>query len=62
MAGGPISSREALSEMQSTLGAELEPWNPFDGLNVASNAVPTQWAGQEWRFAAALGACLGGLE
>lgn len=62
MAGGPISSREALSEMQSTLGAELEPWNPFDGLNVASNAVPTQWTGQEWRFAAALGACLGGLE
>lgn len=61
MSGGMVSSREALSEMQSALGAELHAWNPFEGLKTDTDLVPAQWAGQEWRFAAAAGACLGGF-
>jgi Tfp pilus assembly PilM family ATPase len=56
--GGLVVSRDSLEEMRSAMGLEVKTWNPFDGLNVAANAIPENLNGQEWRFTAAVGACL----
>ncbi len=62
--GGVVLSRDSLDEMRSSLGIEIESWNPFeiDSLTVAPDAIPEHLKGQEWRFSAAVGACISTFE
>ena len=60
--GGIVSSKNCMEEMRVALGLEIESWDPFEGLNVASGAIADDLKGQEWRFVSAIGACLGTLE
>lgn len=62
VSGGLVVSRDLMDEIKSSMGIELEVWNPFDGLTVTQGAVPENFAGQEWRFSAAVGACLSTFE
>lgn len=43
-------------------GLPATVWNPFDGLTLAADALPARLRGEECRFAAAVGAALGGLQ
>lgn len=60
--GGLARARDAVEEIRSSMEVELESWNPFEGFVVAKDAIPPELAGQEWRLAAAAGACLGAFE
>jgi Tfp pilus assembly PilM family ATPase len=60
--GGLAKSRDAAEEIRAAMDVELQSWNPFEGLTLAKDAIPAGLAGQEWRLAAALGACLGTFE
>lgn len=62
VSGGLIVSRDSLDEMKSSMGVDIDFWNPFDGLTVMPDAVPENLKGQEWRFPAAVGACLATFE
>ncbi len=62
IAGGLVVSRDAIAELNSAMGIEILTWNPFAGLNMAPDAMDEKFKGQEWRFAAALGACLATFE
>lgn len=62
VSGGLSRSRDAVEDIRSSMDVELEPWSPFQGLTVAKDALPEELVGQEWRLAAATGACLGVLE
>jgi Tfp pilus assembly PilM family ATPase len=62
ISGGLSRSRDAVEDIRSSMDVELEPWSPFQGLTVAKDALPDELVGQEWRMAAATGACLGVLE
>lgn len=62
VSGSLVSSRNSMEEMRVALGLEVESWNPFDGINVEDGAIAENLKGQEWRFVAAVGACLGTLE
>jgi Tfp pilus assembly PilM family ATPase len=62
VSGGLIVSRDSLDEMTSAMGVEIAFWNPFDGLEVAPDAIPDNLSGQEWRFSAAIGAGLATFE
>ena len=55
-------AQDSIDEMRTGLGIPVEFWNPFDGLTVGSGAVPDEFVGQEWRFAAAVGACVATFE
>lgn len=60
--GGLVVSRDSLDEMTSSLEVEVDAWNPFESINVPAGALPADFAGQEWRFSAAVGACLATFE
>jgi len=60
--GGLALSHDSLAEIKSSMEIDVTAWNPFENLNVADRALPKDLAGQEWRFAAAVGACLGTFE
>jgi Tfp pilus assembly PilM family ATPase len=62
ISGGLVVSRDLVDEMKSSMGIEVTGWNPFDELGIAAGALPENFAGQEWRFAAAVGACLATFE
>ncbi len=62
ISGGLSKSRDALEDIRASMDVELATWNPFDGLSVAKDAMPEDLVGQEWRLAAATGACLGVLQ
>ncbi|MDI6775050.1 MAG: pilus assembly protein PilM [Verrucomicrobiota bacterium] len=62
VAGNFGTSKDMLEEMRTALGIELISWNPLEGLTIAPGAAPENLAGQEWRLAAAVGACLADLE
>jgi Tfp pilus assembly PilM family ATPase len=62
VSGALIVSRDAIEEIRSSMGLTVETWNPFEGLTMSSGALPENLAGQEWRFAAAVGACLATFE
>ena len=62
VSGGLSQASGALNELASMLGTETAPWSPLDQLSVASGAIPEELVGQEWRFTAAIGACLATLE
>lgn len=62
--GGITLSRDSLDEMRSSLGVEIDSWNPFDieSITIEPDAIPENLKGQEWRFSAALGACISTFE
>ncbi|MCE9614995.1 MAG: pilus assembly protein PilM [Lentisphaerae bacterium] len=60
--GGLSRSHDAVEEIRSSMDVELETWNPFEGLTLAKDAIPPELVGQEWRLAAAVGACLATFE
>ena len=62
ISGSAAKSRDVIGELRTALELDIENWDPFDGLNVADDAIPEQLKGQEWRFASAIGACLGTFE
>lgn len=62
VSGGLVVSRDSLDEMRRSLGLEVELWNPFHSLTIMPGAIPDELAGREWRFSAAVGACLGTFE
>ena len=59
VAGGLGLSAFWRQSLRDLLGLTVETWNPFEGLAVAPGAIPAALAGQEIRFAAAVGAGLG---
>jgi len=61
LSGGTSLSRYWLEEIRNATGVDSELWNPFGGLQMADGAYPAELAGQEPRFAAAVGVCLGAL-
>ena len=62
LSGGTNLSMYWSEEIRNAAGVESEFWNPFGDLRMADGAYPADLAGQEPRFAAAVGACLGVLE
>ncbi|MBN2302427.1 MAG: pilus assembly protein PilM [Lentisphaerae bacterium] len=62
VAGGLVVSKDSLDEIRSSMELEVATWNPFDGMNMATDAIPRELVGQEWRFTAAVGACLATFE
>lgn len=62
LAGGLAASRDTQNEVNSAMGVAVESWNPFAGITVAPDAVPEALKGQEWRFAASVGACMATFE
>jgi Tfp pilus assembly PilM family ATPase len=62
VSGGVLNSRGFVRELTTALEVEIATWNPFEGLTVNADALPPELAGQEWRFAAAAGACLATFE
>lgn len=62
VSGSLVVSHDATEEMKNAMGVEVLPWNPFKGLTVEEGAVPEAYAGQEWRFSAAVGAGLATFE
>jgi Tfp pilus assembly PilM family ATPase len=60
---GPLSqANDVAAEIKNALNIAPQPWNPLEGRDLAEGAVPDQYAGEEWRFAAALGAGLAAFE
>jgi len=59
LSGGTNLSRYWLNEVKSAAGVEVKTWNPFAGLKLLENSYPDELEGQQARFSAAVGACLG---
>jgi Tfp pilus assembly PilM family ATPase len=62
LSGGTSLSRYWMEEIKNATGVDSDLWNPFGNLQMAEGAFPAELAGQEPRFAAAVGVCLGVLE
>ena len=62
LSGGTSLSRYWMEEIRNATGVDSELWNPFGNLQMADGTYPAELAGQEPRFAAAVGVCLGVLE
>ena len=60
--GGLALSRDCTEELKSSMGLEVHQWNPIDQIKMANGAIPETLEGQEWRLAAAVGACLATFE
>ena len=59
LSGGASLSRYWLEEIQGAVGINVHVWNPFENLRLAPDAYPANLEGQQTRFTAAVGACLG---
>jgi len=59
LSGGLSLLRYWGEAIQTATGVETRAWNPFDGMTMAADAFPADLDGQQTRFTAALGACLG---
>ena len=62
VSGGLAKSPDAVEDLRASLELEIEFWNPFDRLTIGKDAIAEELQGQEWRFAAAIGACLAVFE
>ena len=62
ISGGMALSPAWLQEVQSASGMELRAWDPFGGMAILPDAIPENLAGQQSRFAAAVGTVLGVLD
>ncbi len=59
LSGGLALSAVWRRQLAEVTGLPVEPFNPFAGLTTTDGALPEAFAGQEPRFAAAVGAGLG---
>jgi Tfp pilus assembly PilM family ATPase len=59
LSGGVTLARYWVDELHASTGLDIVAWNPFEKLEMLSNALPQELAGQETRFAAAVGAAIG---
>lgn len=59
LSGGTTLSRYWMEEVSAAVGIEVVQWNPFDHVELAADAYPAELKGQETRWTAAVGACLG---
>lgn len=55
-------SRSWLNEVKTTLTLDVASWNPFDCVKLLPEAYSAEHEGQQYRFAAAIGAGLASLE
>ena len=62
VSGGLANSHDSLDTLRKTMDLEVKFWNPFEGLSIAKDAIPSELSGREWQFAAAVGACLATIE
>lgn len=62
VSGGLVTSRDSLDEVTTSMGIEVDFWDPMESLSVSDGAIPEHLQGQEWRLSAAVGACLGVFE
>jgi len=62
VSGGISLSHDAVERIRTFMGIEVHTWSPLENLKVADDALPEGLAGQEWRLASAIGACLGTFE
>jgi len=62
VSGGLVASRDSLDEVTTSMGIEVDFWDPMETLSVAEGAIPESLQGQEWRLSAAVGACMGVFE
>lgn len=60
--GDLAASPNAISELHSSLGVKIEPWDPFAAVNGGKDTVSEEHGKQSWRFAAALGAAIAAIE
>jgi Tfp pilus assembly PilM family ATPase len=60
--GGLAMSGDAIDEIGSALGIDVDSWNPLGYIESAPGAIPENIEGNEWQFAAAMGAALATLE
>ncbi len=61
LSGGLSRNRLWVTAVENALGLKASPWNPFSSVSSASGAYPERLAGDEPRFASAVGAGLGAL-
>lgn len=61
MSGGMCLSAGWVKEIERAAGLPVRMWDPFAGHAMAPGALPDRLKGQQTRFAAAMGAALGGL-
>ena len=61
LSGGMAMIWNWVKELREAMGLEVQTWDPFQGLALAPGAYPEALAGQQPRFAAAVGAALGVL-
>lgn len=62
LSGGEALSPYWQSAIQEVLTLAPVVWNPFEKIDIPEGVYPEQLKGQESRFAAAVGAALGGME
>lgn len=62
LSGGEAFSSYWQTAIQDVLGLTPVVWNPFEKMDVPDGVYPESLKGQESRFAAAVGAALGGME
>ena len=62
VAGELMRSPDVLQELSESIGMKLIPWNPTENLQIADGDWPEELVGQEWRWGAAIGTCLGAFE
>lgn len=62
LSGGEAASPYWQSAIEGVLGLAPVVWNPFEKLDIAPDAFPEKFIGQESRFAAAVGTALAGME
>jgi hypothetical protein len=62
LSGGASLSKYWVEEIRNAMRIDAGLWNPFGDLHMADGAYPADLTGQEPRFSAAVGACLGVLE
>ncbi|MCX7591492.1 MAG: pilus assembly protein PilM [Kiritimatiellae bacterium] len=62
ISGTVTISHDVIEQVRATVGVPVESWNPFASVSAPEGTCPENLKGQEWRFAAAIGACLGVFE
>ncbi len=62
VSGGIVTSHDTIETIRKAMAIDVHTWLPTENINIADGAIPADLEGQEWRFAAAIGACLATLE
>lgn len=62
LSGGLATTNYWQEQITNSVGGIVHTWNPFESFEISPTVDVERWAGQEVRFAAALGAAVGALE